>query len=408
MRDVDAATWDRLLAESPGGGHIRQTYAWGEFKATEGWKPLRLALKQGNNVLGVGQVLIRHAPGAPGAVAYCPKGPWIDWSDAAAVRAMLQGMEHFARRRGAYILKVESELPSGPGQPSEALPSVEAPLSQIIATARRLRGAGTHDGHDGAPEDDKRVAEARAGIAAVREEQARDGNAAGRVVFGELDFVKSRWDMQFRTTWVVDLDRPPDAMLARMKSKTRYNVNLARRKGVTVVQDDSPKGRETLYDMYVHTSQRDGFILRARDYFARAWDTMIEAGHAHIFFACHEGRPLAAIMAEAFGNKVWYQVGASYTDGRNLMPAPLLQFHVMQWAWERGKTYYDFVAIPNLENMGKDSMWGLYTFKSGFGGRPIEWAGCMDKILDPRGYAWEALEPAYYRLYKWRRHDVFY
>jgi lipid II:glycine glycyltransferase (peptidoglycan interpeptide bridge formation enzyme) len=252
------------------------------------------------------------------------------------------------------------------------------------------------------------MAEARAAILAARAEQVHDGNAAGRRVFAELGYVKSLWDAQFRTTMVVDLDRDPEAMLARMHSKWRYNVRLAARKGVTVEEDRSPAACERLYEMFVRTAQRDGFMLRHKSYFDRAWGAMIAAGYAHIFFACHEGRPLAALLAYTFGQKVEYRVGASETEGRNLMPAHALQFHVMKWAHERGMSTYDLVAIPNADTPADASLWGLYWFKSGFGGHPVEWAGCLDKVLDPRGHAWEALEPAYYRLYKWRVKDVMY
>jgi peptidoglycan pentaglycine glycine transferase (the first glycine) len=411
MRAVEAARWDCLLLHSPGGGHALQTYAWGEFKKTQGWTPLRLALKDGAHVVGVGQVLLRRPPGVPGVVAYCPKGPWIDWTNGAHVRAMLQGMERIVRGRGAFILKVESELPSGPGQPTRIPPSIEEPLHRFVTGARRLRGLARGDGRTGPAEeaDDARVAEARASILEARAAQACDGRTPGRAAFMERGYVKSRWDMQFRTTMVIDLDCPPEALLARMKSKWRYNVNLARRKGVTVVQDDSRRARRCLYDMYERTARRQGFFLRQRAYSLGAWEAMIEAGHAHIFFACHEGRPLAALLALTFAHKAWYLVGASESEGRNVMPAHALQFHVMQWAQQRGLTYYDLVAIPNVETISAhDSMWNLYVFKAGFGGRPVEWVGCLDKVLDPRGQLWEAFEPAYYRLYRWRAGDVMY
>jgi len=412
MRGSDAAQWDGWLRQSPGGGHALQTYAWGEVKRTQGWTPVRVALKDGTRVAGVAQMLVRDAPGVTGALAYCPKGPWIDWSQADHARIMLGGMEHFARRRGAFILKVESEALSGPGQPRRVPPSVEEPLGHLIAAARRpCPGSGAR--HESAAlttqEEDTRVAAARAAILAARATPAASAQHPGRAVFTERGYVKARWDPQFRTTMVVDLDRSPTEMLARMKSKWRYNIALAQRKGVTVVADNRPAARRTLYEMHRRTAQRDGFVPRRKAYVDAAWDTMIDAGHAHIFFAYHHGRPLAGLLAYTFGQKVWYQVGASETEGRHVMPAHLLQFHVMHWAWERGMTYYDLVAIPNAETISaRDSLWGLYVFKAGFGGRPVEWAGCLDKVLDPRGHAWEALEPVYYRLYKWCVKDALY
>jgi len=56
-----------------------------------------------------------------------------------------------------------------------------------------------------------------------------------------------------------------------------------------------------------------------------------------------------SVVTVAFGDKVEYRVGASESEGRNLMPAPALQFHVMKWAYERGMRCYDLVAIPNAD-----------------------------------------------------------
>ncbi len=415
--DIDAATWDRLLAQSPGGGHALQTHAWGEFKRTQGWLPVRLTLKDGDadHTRGVALLMVRDVAGS-GRIAYCAKGPWIDWSSGEQTRAMLQGMAHFARRHGAFILKIETELRTGPGLPTHVPPSLEPAIRRAIDIGRRLRsrnGAATDGKHtartldDG--EDDKRIVEAREGLLAARAVGAHDDFAPGRAAFRDLGFDKSLWDMQNRTTMAIDL-AAPEAMLARMKSKWRYNIKLAARKGVTVVEDNSQAARDILYEMHARTADRDGFVLRPRDYLYGAWTHMIDAGHGQIFLAYHEGRPLAGLLAHTFGRKAWYQVGASETEGRNLMPAHALQFHVMQWAQQRGITYYDLVAIPNLEDLeaGDAGMWGLYTFKYGFGSYPIEWAGGMDLSLDPRGHAWEFVEPAYYRLYRRRAGNLLY
>jgi lipid II:glycine glycyltransferase (peptidoglycan interpeptide bridge formation enzyme) len=411
MSQVDAATWDRLLQAAPGGGHALQTHAWGQVKAQFGWRPLRLALKEGQDVLGVAQVLLRRPPGCPVTVAYCPKGPWLDWSNAAHVDAMLAGMERLLRAHCCDLLRIESELPFGPGLPRRRALTGEAAVRRALGLSRKLRGqlpqlTGGNPDQDG---EDKRVVEAREFLQAARDAQQADGQTPGRAVFDRRGWVKSMWDMQFRTTMVVDLDQPPEALLARMKSKWRYNINLAHRKGVSVIHDNSVTARRLLYEMHVRTAQRDGFLPRPRSYYLWAWDRMIEAGYAHIFLALHEERPLAGILVHVFGQKAWYQVGASETDGRSVMPAHAAQFHAMAWAQQQGISYYDMVAIPNLESIGEhDPMWGLYVFKSGFGSRPIEWAGAYDKVLAPAGHLWEFVEPAYYRLYRRHTRDAFY
>ena len=52
-------------------------------------------------------------------------------------------------------------------------------------------------------------------------------------------------------------------MLARMKQKTRYNLRLAQKKGVTV-RAGTAADLPMLYRMYAETSVRDGFLIRER------------------------------------------------------------------------------------------------------------------------------------------------
>ena len=64
---------------------------------------------------------------------------------------------------------------------------------------------------------------------------------------------------------MIDLSQSEDALLARMKPKTRYNVRLAERKGVKIrlgAVDDM----DLLYQLYAETSIRDGFVIRSIEY----------------------------------------------------------------------------------------------------------------------------------------------
>jgi len=62
-----------------------------------------------------------------------------------------------------------------------------------------------------------------------------------------------------------------------------------------------------------------------------------------------------------------------------------LQWRAMQLAREKGCTEYDFFGIsPDADPA--HPMYGLYRFKSGFGGQVFHRMGCWDYPLDKRKY----------------------
>jgi peptidoglycan pentaglycine glycine transferase (the first glycine) len=210
----------------------------------------------------------------------------------------------------------------------------------------------------------------------------------------------------------VDLNLPEEDLLAKMKSKTRYNVRLAARKGVEVVEPDFDEAWATFYEWMKATSERKGdYVLRRpRDYLRSVMRTMHDAGQGRLFFAEHEGTPLAGMYVFTFGEKYWYMYGASSDEKRNLKPNYLLQWEVMRWARNRGLTHYDMVGVPKSEELNEgSSLWSVYKFKEGFGGEIVDSLGCFDlPVRRARAAAWYRFEPVYYRLHYKLRNNVFY
>ena len=137
--------------------------------------------------------------------------------------------------------------------------------------------------------------------------------------------------VQFRNTAVSPINKSDDELLAGMKQKWRYNVRLAEKRGVTV-RPTTRTDDDLLYAMYAETAQRDGFLIREKNYYVDAWQAM----HAQGFVAEHEGQPLAALVLFTFANTAYYFYGMSRTEGREHMPTYAIQFAAMRWArWRK-------------------------------------------------------------------------
>jgi len=198
------------------------------------------------------------------------------------------------------------------------------------------------------------------------------------------DFIPSPHEIQPRRTLIVDLNGSDDEILARMSQKTRYNVRLAGRKGITVRpwQDLASFGH-----MMLETADRDSFGAHHSSYYQKAFDLFHPTGACELLVAEFEGVPLASLMVFAQGTHAYYLYGASTPRERNRMPTYLLQWEAMLWARSRGCTSYDLWGVPDaapdtLESQftqRSDGLWGVYRFKRGFGGQLVRSAGAWDR-----------------------------
>ena len=210
-------------------------------------------------------------------------------------------------------------------------------------------------------------------------------------------FTNSHHYIQPHRTLIVNLQGDEDQILGRMNQKTRYNIRLASRKGVTVRPWDDLEG---FGHMMQETAARDQFGAHIPIYYQHAYNLFHPGGACEIFVAEYEGTPLAALMVFARGYRAWYFYGASTTQHRNLMPNYLLQWEAMRWAREKGCLTYDLWGIPDydlddLEDQFKhrsDGLWGVYRFKRGFGGELVRSSGAWDLPLRSVPYG-------LYRLY---------
>lgn len=341
---LDSETWNSFVAASPT-SHLLQSWQWGQLKAAFGWQAVRVSAEDGGRLVAGAQVLFRSLPPPfPSlSIAYMPKGPILDFGDQEICEALLSAIHRLARQKRAILLKIEPELPDSP------------------AVVRQLQACG---------------------------------------------FCPSRQTIQPRSTIHIDLRADPDKILARMKSKTRYNVRLAGRKGV-VVREGTAEDLPIFYRLIERTGRRDGFAVHSQGYYETAYRLFVPSGLARLFLATYHDEIIAGLMAFAFGQRAWYLYGASSDKERNRMPNHLLQWEAIRWARERGCLTYDLWGIP--DEVGKEpekyertitnrqgGLWGVYRFKQGFGGQVVRYVGAYDYVYRP------ALAWLYNRAVTWR------
>lgn len=290
--------------------HLLQTRAWGELKARFGWEADNTASPL---------MLYRRLPLGL-RLAYVPRGP-------KPTAAQLTALSTAARRRGAFMLKLEPDVEDTPDAVADLLALGLQPSPHAIQPRRSI---------------------------------------------------------------VIDLAGSADDVLARMKQKTRYNIRLSEKKGVSARLGTAAD--LLAFNALMHeTGSRDGFGIHAPEYYAAAFEIFAPQGQATLALAEFEGRLLAAVMAFAVDGNAWYLYGASSDHERQRMAPYLAQWAAIEWARKQGALTYDLWGVPDADEGAleagfetrRDGLWGVYRFKRGWGGRLTRTIGAWDLVFNP-------------------------
>ena len=357
---VNPVQWNSAITGLPG-AHVLQTWEWGKVKSQFGWQPHYLLWYRDNGeyTLLTNRFAGTHKESRLAAAAltlqrniriggfahrmgviYIPKGPLLDWSEAPLRHQVLKDLKAFAQKHSAIFIKIDPDLELGTGIPDKP-------------------GANEH--HLGAD---------------VINDLQTDG------------WQFSEEQIQFRNTVIVNLEQSEEDLLANMKQKTRYNVNLAMRKGVTI-RIGKPADIDMLMSMYAETSVRDGFVIRNDSYYRQVWNAFmfhqeakrLDQPLAEALIAEVDGAPVAGVIIFRFAGKAWYLYGMSLLAHRDKMPNYLLQWEAIKRAKAAGCTNYDLWGAPD-EFVETDPLWGVFRFKEGLGGTVHRYLGAWDLPLN--------------------------
>jgi lipid II:glycine glycyltransferase (peptidoglycan interpeptide bridge formation enzyme) len=92
------------------GGHLLQSWRWGEFKQRHGWKPERVLVEDAAGT-AMAQVLYRFQ--GPASIGYVPRGPVISGDVAAVWPRLLDQIDQMARANRAIATLIEPNAALG-------------------------------------------------------------------------------------------------------------------------------------------------------------------------------------------------------------------------------------------------------------------------------------------------------
>ena len=376
---------DDYVREHPN-GHLMQTTPWGKEKEHTGWTWRTVAVGRstpdGHEVTGAALILFRRTPVLPLALAYCPRGLVVDWSDDESVDALLAEVTRVAAQSRGVLLRLDPAV------------RIDDPH---VRPALESRGFTRTD-----PGDD----------------------AAKTLAQPALRMV----------TDISDLE----ALHRDLPQGTRWSIRKSEKSGLVY----ESVGRDKIsifHDLMRTTGERDGFGIRSLEYFTTLYDVLsptdditvslvrLDPGLAvasaeklraesqkqldkvrekqekypsdkldrqveslttsianqdeliSTFTALREQDPLGPYLAGSVfatcGTRGSYLYAASSDEHRNLRPNYLMVWRIMRDAAAKGVRTFDFGGIDASE--------GLEEFKRQWNPERREYAGEFTKQLRP-------------------------
>jgi lipid II:glycine glycyltransferase (peptidoglycan interpeptide bridge formation enzyme) len=187
-------------------------------------------------------------------------------------------------------------------------------------------------------------------------------------------------------TFQLDITKSEEELLKNMQQKTRYNLRLAEKKGVEIIEDNSETGFDEYWKLMEETTKRQGFFAHGKNYHRKMWQTMTESGMGHLFKAIYEGETLTTWMVFILNDTIYYPYGASSSEHREVMASNLMMWEVIRYGKKNGCKLFDMWGSLGPDPDVHDSWFGFHKFKMGYGAELVEFLGTYDLVISPTLY----------------------
>ena len=259
---------------------------------------------------------------------------------------------------------------------------------------------------------------------------------------GKFNIISSSHPLFTLWNQVLDISPNDNDLLAKMHPKTRYNIRLAEKKGVTVKELSSDEGYAIFEKLYFDTCKRQQYHGHTKQYHRNIWqhlsqpasinDTPSTHGRgichpersrgipferdlstpvtgsrdddasvgvstlkendmfdvsrslsSHILIAFYQDEPLAVFQLWHFLDTIYYVYGGSSDENKSVMAPNLLMWGAIKLGKKLGCNKLDMWGSlpPNYDP--KDPWAGFTKFKQGYGTKFIKYSGSFDLVMNP-------------------------
>ena len=184
------------------------------------------------------------------------------------------------------------------------------------------------------------------------------------------------------TTFRIDITKPEDELLKSFSGKTRYNIRLAQKHGVKVIEDNSNKAFEKYLELTFETAKRQGFYAHTPEYHRLMWKhlnqtpiTKHRSPLAHLLVAKYKSEIITTWILFTYDKILYYPYGASSDKYKNVMANNLMMWEAILFGKKLGCKIFDL--------WGREPGKGFTKFKEGYNPQVIEFLGSWDLVAHP-------------------------
>lgn len=311
--------------------HPLQSFEWGEFREKTGVNVIRQGIIEKDKLVSGFQLTIHKIPNTPWNIGYLPKG-------ALPTKELLSQLRIIGKKEKCVFIQLEPDV-----------------IYKTYSAQGELLDQNKHIAKDW---------------------------------FKKVSLLPSAHPLFTKYTFVLDISQSEEELLKNMHSKWRYNIRVAQKHEVQVIEDNSDRAFKEYLRLTHATTMRQKFYAHTDNYHKLQWQTLPHTIQknglsSHLLVANYNNMPLVTWIVFVFKDTLYYPYGASSNDNREVMASNFMMWEAIRFGKSLELKKFDMWGALGPHPDTKDPWFGFHRFKQGYGGNLIEFVGSYDFVIDP-------------------------